>query len=46
MNEWNLFTIVHEHIECSTERISERLSNIIKKEMEQSQNFTPLKTIK
>ena len=46
MNEWNPFAIVHEHIECSTERISERLSNIIKKTLEQSQTFAPLKTIK
>jgi hypothetical protein len=34
MLEWNAFAEVHEHIECSAERISASLFEILKKQFE------------
>ena len=34
MREWNAFAEVHEHIECSAERISASLVEILKKQFE------------
>lgn len=33
MREWNPFAEVHEHIECSAERISASLIEILKKQL-------------
>lgn len=33
MQEWNPFAEVHEHIECSAERISASLIEIVKKQL-------------
>ncbi len=33
MQEWNPFAEVHEHIECSAERISVSLVEVLKKEL-------------
>lgn len=38
MKEWNPFTEVHEHIECSSDRISERLVKLIKKQLSEKVN--------
>jgi hypothetical protein len=36
MKEWNPFADTHEHIECTAERVSESLINIIKKQFEKA----------
>jgi len=33
MIEWNLMAETHEHSECTVERISDNLSNILKKQL-------------
>lgn len=38
MNEWNPFADTHEHIECASERISDRLISMIKKHFLNKEN--------
>ena len=38
MQEWNPFAEVHEHIECSAERISASLVEILKKKLDTKVN--------